>query len=182
MSITYSEYVDSMIAESTAGYIVSFNVGTVGAIPFDSEVTDGALSVVVKPGPLTYGSTAMAGISVLPGGRVFSPFSRANKRAPVPYSSYTQTIIYVGHIAHVMRQYQRLLALVGGTGRLTFSFGRTTSGTITMTSSGQKWCNAILTSVSILPGDLPLDVDLHPKKTARQVSATWQQVGGFTAV
>lgn len=181
MSITYSEYVDSMIAESTAGYITGFSVGNVGVIPFDETITADSLTTIVKPGPLSYGATAQAGISILPGGRIFSPYSRANERAPVAYSSYTQTIIYVGHIAGVMRQYQRLFAVLGGTGRLYFSYGRTGSGTSTG-SYGEKWCNAILTSVSILPGDLPLDIDLHPKRTARQASATWQQVGGFTAV
>lgn len=124
------------------------------------------------------------GIMELPGGRVFSPWSLAARRAPTTYPKYTQQFMFNGNTDAALMVYADFLAYVGLTRQLQFGYGRTgTANTgYNVTDHGGKYCQAMLLQVTanfdrnLITGQTPL------RKTNFTVTATWQQVGDFTAL
>ena len=127
-------------------------------------------------------ATVHDGIMTLPGGRLYSPWSLAGKRAPVTYPRYSQQFIYSGHVDACLRHYGDLLYYVGLTRVLYFSYGRQTYNPNDYHNGdhyGAKQCQAMLISVAA-----PMERDLNTKLaklTSFTVTAVWQQTGDFQA-
>ena len=173
---TYSEYSLQRVA---AGNIIQFgsfrlnyyyNMGSFGA-------------VLVSPHSIAMPSaTVHDGIMTLAGGRVYSPWSAANKRAPVSYARYAQQFMFRGDADACLRAYEDFLTLAGMTAALLFSHGRVTAGAMsdyTYSHFNGKQCSAMLLQVNA-PMERDLQTRLSPlHRTHFIVTATWQQVGDF---
>lgn len=177
MTVTWSEYRDFVIGAVATGYITGFSVGQLGMTQLNYTATGtGGQSVVVKPKDrLIVANTVADGLVFRADGSIFNPWGLAGSRAPTTYPQYTQRFIYTGHVALTHQVLERLLGHIGYTGMLHFSYGRQTGDTY-----GAKSCEAILLSVSGVAG-LTMDHTQTTRKTAIEVSATWQQTGAFTS-
>ena len=140
-------------------------------------------TVIITPLSTAFPSaTVHDGIMTLPGGRLYSPWSLAGKRAPVTYPRYSQQFVYRGHTDACLRHYGDLLYYAGLTRVLYFSYGRQTYDPNDYHDGddyGAKHCQAMLLSVTA-----PMEHDLNTKSSRLThfiVTAVWQQVGDFQA-
>ena len=180
MTVTWSEYGNFMREAVATGYITGFTVDPLGITQLDYTATGSGStsgqSVVVKPKDrLIVANTVSDGLVFRADGSIFNPWGLAGSRAPTTYPQYTQRFIYTGHVALTHQVLERLLGRIGYTGMLHFSYGRQTGDTY-----GAKSCEALLLSVSGVAG-LTMDHTQTTRKTAIEVSATWQQTGAFTS-
>lgn len=177
MSVTTSEHRDFLISDIATGFITRFYNGPqLGGLFFNQTYTESGHTVVIQPisRPIV-SHQVQDGIMKLPGGRVYSPWGLAGDKAPTHYPTYSQQILYHGHIDITMQYYQHLLGRVGLTGELRFTYGQTSGGPY-----GAKQCEAMLLSATASQ-ERPFDTALHPTKTYIIFTAVWQQTGRFWA-
>lgn len=174
---TYAEY---SLARVAVGNIIQF-----GGVRLNYYYDiSGYGTCLVTPHSISLPSaTVQDGIMTLAGGRTYSPWSAAGKRAPVTYPRYTQQYMFRGTADACLRVYADLLAMVGQTNALLFTYGRVTSGAMndyTYAHFNGKACQAMLLTVTAQM-DRDLQTRLTPlHKTNFIVTAGWQQVGDFT--
>lgn len=171
-------YADYALLRIAGGYIRRFgglDLETAQTLAGFGSVVTNVLSVAIPA------ATVHDGMMTLPGGRLFSPWSQAGKRAPVTYPRYSVTIMYRGHVDACIRRYTELLYLAGMTAALYFTYGRRHIGTnyYDYDHYGAKHCQAMLVSLSatadhvLITGATPL-ITTHFTATA-----VFQQVGDF---
>ena len=175
---TYSDYSLQRVA---VGHIIKF--GGFNLNYYHSLGSYGA--ALVSPHTIAMpGATVHDGIMTLAGGRVYSPWSAAARRAPVSYSRYTQQFMFRGNVDACLRLYADLMSMVGLTSSLFFSYGRTLPGAMndnTYDAFKPKHCNAMLLTTNA-PMERDLQVRLSPlHNTHFIVTASWQQVADFEA-
>ena len=178
MAVTNSQYLQFMRDAVAGGFVYAFNYGPIGTISFDTTVTgsgstSGQTTVIQPKGRYIAAPRVIDGLVTRADGSVFNPWGLAGQRAPTAYAAYTQTFMYIGHTALTMQQYEKLMGLVGLTGLIYLSYGRTAGDTFSV-----KACNALLQNVSATT-DRVLEVG-SGIKTFIEFSATWQQTGAFT--
>lgn len=173
---TYAEYSLQRVA---VGNIIKFgplylnyyhNIGSYGACLITP------LSIAMPS------ATVQDGILTLAGGRVYSPWSAAGKRAPVSYPRYAQQFMFRGDTDACLRIYADFLTLAGHTNELLFSYGRVTTGAMndyTYAHFNGKQCQAMLLQINA-PMERDLQTRQSPlKRTHFIVTASWQQVEDF---
>lgn len=179
MTITQAQHLQWWRENVASGYITGFTVGNLGAINLNHKAvqTSGPLNgqwVTVRPvGKVISSSDVNSGIQKRTSGRKFNPWGLAGKRAPTSYPLHTQTIRYTGHSELVQQYYSALLARVGMTGDLTFTYGLIEGDTY-----GPKKCQAMLLPVSGA-SELTLQIGVGALTTI-EFSVTWEQTGPFT--
>lgn len=162
------------------GIITSFGATAIGLCEFQYSYTypSGTMSgqsVTVKPITITVNSPPVDdGVITLPGGRVYSPWTEAGTRAPTGFATYTQRILYYGHVRPVQIEYRKLLALVGVTSFLNFEYGRAQTDVF----FSAKQCHAMLMPITGIAERVMYPV--NAPRTWVEITATWKQVTAFT--
>lgn len=183
MTVTRDEAIRFAVDRLALSHIQSFGDAVLGYCYFDYSYTHstGMLAgkqvtvQIISPTVTTGG--VVSGITELPGGGRFSPWSVAGERSPVTYPVYSQRIRYVGDIRAVMLEYEKLMRVVGVTSNLQFAFGRLPGGDM-----WEKYCLAMLMPVSAVV-DRTLDFVVNPTaKTWLEFSVNFEQVGDFLPV
>lgn len=177
MAVTNSQYLQFMRDAVAGGFVYAFNYGPIGTISFDTTVTgsgatSGQTTLIQPKGRYIAAPTVIDGLVRRADGAIFNPWGLAGQRAPTAFAAYTQTFMYIGHTALTMQQYEKLMGLVGLTGLIYLSYGRTTGDTFSV-----KACNAMLMTVSAA-AERVLEVG-SGIKTFIEFSATWQQTSAF---
>jgi hypothetical protein len=181
MTVTAAEVSQFALDNLAVGIITSFGTSTIGLCEFKQTFTYSSgsmngLTVNVMPLTVSVNSPSVQdGIMRLPGGRVYSPWSLAGERAPTSYPTYTQRILYHGHVRPVEFEYRKLLQLVGVSSNLNFEYGRAS----TENYFSAKTCRAML-----LPINSIAERVMYPTgapKTWIEITATWQQVQDFNS-
>lgn len=175
-------YGDYAIGRIAAGYIRRF--GDLDIVTTQTRAGFGTVKVDVLSSSIP-AATVHDGIMTLPGGRVYSPWSLANKRAPVSYPQYTQQLMYRGDADACLWRYQELLYLAGMTKSLHFTFGRrfyNGAEYYNYDHYNTKYCPAMLISVSMTVAHDAQTKLIPLHKTHFTATAVWRQVGDFVIV
>jgi hypothetical protein len=173
-----SAYADRKLV---TGIILSFRTPALGSCEFNNyyyQYDIGGLNgqwVRVKPVGVLVQSQAIHGTPyfLLPGGRVFSPWSEAGERAPTTPPIHTQRIRYTGNVSPVQIEISKLQRFVGVTANLYFSFGRYPDG-----NYSYKACQAMLLPFAEM-AEYMWDEDNDHSLTTIIITAQWQQLGEF---
>lgn len=176
--LTFSEYAIARVAVSHINRFGNLY------LYYSHNCGDGGTVAITPLSHAMPSANVQDGIMELPGGRVFSPWSQAGKRAPTTYPRYTQQFMFNGNTDAALMVYADFLAYAGLTRQLQFGYGRTDTANsgYNVNDHGGKYCNAMLLQVTanfdrnLITGQSPL------RKTNFIVTATWQQVGEFAEV
>lgn len=183
MTVTQNDANQFAVARLALSHIQSFGDSVLGYCYFDYSYTYNVAPIagqsvtvqIISPTVTTGG--VIHGITDLPGGGRFSPWSAAGQRAPVTYPTYSQRVRYVGDIRPVMLEYEKLMRVVGVTSNLQFAYGRLPGGGL-----WEKYCPAMLMPLAAVV-DRTLDFVANPTaKTWLEFTVNFEQIGDFKPV